>query len=48
MDLLPAPVTTGGRRGRPVEQEEGRWMKYLSLAVEVLKAIATIVEACMQ
>jgi hypothetical protein len=48
VDLLLAPVTMGGRRERPVEQEEGRWMKYLSLFVEALKAVATIVEACMQ
>jgi hypothetical protein len=48
LHLLPAPVTMGGRRGRPVAQEEGRWMKYLSLFVEALKAISTLVEACMQ
>jgi hypothetical protein len=43
--LLPVPIIMGER---PMEQEEGGLKKYLSLFVEALKAVATMVGACMQ
>jgi hypothetical protein len=34
--------------GRPVEEEGGKFKKYLFMAIETLKAVATIFEACTQ
>jgi hypothetical protein len=42
--LLQNPVIMGGRP----EQQDGAFQKYLSMAVEALKAVATIVGACVQ
>jgi hypothetical protein len=45
MCLIPGPHATGNER--PAE-EEGGLKGYLSLAVEALNAVATIIGACMQ
>jgi hypothetical protein len=42
--LIPGPNVTGNEQ----PAEEGGWKKYLSMAVEALNAVATIIGACMQ